>query len=217
MTSGTPPRQRADTPSSDDWHRISEELLEGLVHALNNRVAALTAFVELARLGDEEGNPLTVLPDEIARLHEVNALFGMLPERGSSAEALDLRAVLDDAIRLHEHHPGLRGEPLAMAFDDAPVVVRAPRWALVRVLVMLVHAAKRAVERGRGAEGATLHVRGDDTTIGLYAAAAVEPSADLIALAERCSGSVTREGGELVLRLPSLRELRRREREGRGD
>jgi hypothetical protein len=43
-------------------------------------------------------------------------------------------------------------------------------------------------------------------------ATAMPPSADLAALAERCDGSVAREAGELVLRLPSVRELRRRER-----
>ena len=216
MTTGTPPRQPGDAPRSDDWRTISEELLLGLVHALNNRVAALGAFVELARLGDEEGDPATVLPAEIAQLQRVNALFGMLPERKSDSEALDLRSVLDDAIHLHEHHPRLRGEPITIAFEGAPAVVRAPRWALVRVLVMLVHAARRAADQSRTAAGATLRVRGDDASIGVYADAAVTPSADLVAFAERCHGSVAREEGGLVLRLPSVRELRRRERGGGG-
>ena len=112
MTTGTPASQPDHASVIDDWRTISEELLQGLVHALNNRVAALSAFVELAKLGDEEGDPLTVLPTEIAQLHRVNALFGLLPERKSEPEALELRAVLDDAILLHEHHPRLRGEPV---------------------------------------------------------------------------------------------------------
>jgi hypothetical protein len=217
MTSASPPRRPDDAPRSDDWRTISEALLQGLVHALNNRVAALSAFVELARLGDEEGNPVTVLPAEIAQLHRVNALFGMLPERKSDPEALELRVVLDDAVRLHEHHPRLRSEQVAVAFEGAPAVVRAPRWALVRVLVMLVHAAKRAAASSQPREDASLRVRGDDTTIGVHVATAVDPSPDLVALAERCGGSVTLEEGELVLRMPSVRELRRREREARGD
>jgi hypothetical protein len=217
MTSASPRPQPDAAPRSDDWRTISEALLQGLVHALNNRVAALSAFVELARLGDEEGNPLTVLPAEISQLHRVNALFGMLPERKSDPEALELRVVLDDAIRLHEHHPRHRGEQVTMSFEGAPAVVRAPRWALVRVLVMLVHAAKRAAASNQPHEGARLRVRGDDTTIRVHVAAAVQPSADLVALAERCDGSVALEEGELVLRMPSVRELRRREREARGD
>jgi hypothetical protein len=216
MTSPTPARQPDNAPRSDDWRTISEELLQGLVHAMNNRVAALSAFVELAKLGDEkEGDPVKVLPAEIAQLHRLNGLFGMLPERRSDAEALELSGVLDDAIRLHEHHPRLRSERVAVAFEGAPAVVRAPRWALVRALVLLVHAAKLAARPGN--VGATLRVRGDDATISVHASTAVEASPDLAALAERCNGSVVREAGELVLRMPSVRELRRREREGRGD
>src|SRR5687767_6744384 len=117
MTTASPPRRPDDPPRSDDWRTVSEELLQGLVHALNNRVAALSAFAELARLGDEQGNPATVLPAELTQLHRVNALFGMLPERKSDPEALELRVVLDDAIRLHEHHPRLRAEQVGVSFE----------------------------------------------------------------------------------------------------
>ena len=212
MTPRTPPRQPDDAPRGDDWRTISDDLLQGLVHALNNRVAALDAFVELARLGDEEGDPVKVLPAEITHLHRLNALFAMLPERRSTPEALELHGVLDDAIRLHEHHPRLRSERVTVTAEGAPAVVRAPRWALAHALVMLVHSAKRAAGSGHAPPGATLRVRGDDTTVSVHAATAMEPSADLKALAQRCNGSVAREAGELVLRMPSVRELRRRER-----
>jgi hypothetical protein len=217
MTSGTPASQPDHEAVIDDWCTISEELLQGLVHALNNRVAALSAFVELARLGDEEGDPLAVLPTEIAQLHRVNALFGLLPERKADAEALDLRAVLDDAVLLHQHHPRLRGERVAISFEGAPGAVRAPRWALVRTMVMLLHAAKRPGESAREHGDAALRVRGDETSVSVRVATAAWPSADLVAYVERCSGQVTRTNDELVLTLPSLRELRRREHEARGE
>ena len=217
MASGTPTSQPDHSSVIDDWCTISEELLQGLVHALNNRVAALSASVELAKLGDEEGDPLAVLPAEIAQLHRVNALFSLLPERKAEAEALELRAVLDDAVLLHQHHPRRRGEQVAMTFEGAPGAVRAPRWALVRAMVMLLHAARRPGASAQGRSEAVLCVRGDDTTVSVHVAAAAAPSADLVALAERCGGSVTRTDHELVLTLPSLRELRRRERESRGE
>jgi hypothetical protein len=216
MTSGSSAGPPRGVPVSDDWRTISEELLQGLVHALNNRVAALSAFVELARLGDEEGDPLTVLSQEIAQLHQVNGLFGLLPERRSEPEALELRVVLDDAIRLHEHHPTLRGEHVAVTYEGAPGAVRAPRWALVRAMVMLVHIAKRTRGSARG-DAAPLRVRGEQASVGVHIVTPMEPSTDLVALAERCGGEIAREHDELVLRLPSLRELRRREREARGD
>jgi len=217
MTSGTPASQPDHEAVIDDWSTISEELIQGLVHALNNRVAALSAFVELARLGDEEGDPLAVLPTEIAQLHRVNALFALLPERKADAEALDLRAVLDDAVLLHQHHPRLRGEQVAMTFEGAPGAVRAPRWALVRTMVMLLHAAKRPGAAAQEHGAAALRVRGDDTAVSVHVATVAAPSADLVALAERCGGRLTRTTDELVLTLPSLRELRRREREARGE
>ena len=215
MMSGTSSRPPAGAPIGDDWRTISEELLQGLVHALNNRVAAISAFVELAKLGDEEDDPLTVLPAEIAQLHQVNGLFGLLPERRSDPEALELRAVLDDAIRLHEHHPRLRAERVSVTYEGAPGAVRAPRWALVRAMVMLVHIAKGAGETMAGLGGTGLRVRGAEATVEVLLATPVEPPADLVALAERCSGELAREHDDLVLRLPSLRELRRREREAR--
>jgi hypothetical protein len=217
MTSGTPASQPDHAAVIDDWRTISEELLQGLVHALNNRVAALSAFVELAKLGDEEGDPLIVLPTEIAQLHRVNALFGLLPERKADAEALDVRAVLDDAVLLHQHHPRMRAEQVAMTFEGAPGVVRAPRWALVRTMVMLLHAAKHPGESAREHSEAAVRVRGDDTTVSIRVATTSAPSADLMALAERCGGRLTRTADELVLTLPSLRELRRRERAARGE
>ena len=216
MTSDMQSPRDGQTPGGDDWRTISEDLLKGLVHALNNRVAALSAFVELAKLGDEEEDPLTVLPLEIAQLHQVNTLFGLLPQRSAEAEPLELRALFDDALRLHEHHPQFRGEPVDLTFDGAPGAVRVPRWALMRALVMLVHAAKREARSGRG-RGAVIRVHGGDATIAVRVQTSEATSADLDALAERCGGRVERTTDELVLTLPSLRELRRRERDARGE
>ena len=59
----TPMNSDAPTPSPtgsslvDDWPTLSNDLLQGLVHALNNRVSALGAFMELARLRDERVDP----------------------------------------------------------------------------------------------------------------------------------------------------------------
>jgi hypothetical protein len=44
-----------------------------------------------------------------------------------------------------------------------------------------------------------------------------EPSQSLVSLSARCGGTCAREGDELVLRLPSILELRRRERASQND
>jgi hypothetical protein len=211
MTADSPERQRGSA-ETDDWSTLSDELLQGLVHALNNRVAALSAFVELARFGDEEADPLVVLPAEITQLHRVNSLFGLLPMRGSEPEALELPLVLEDALRVHEHHPRLRGERCEIVREGTPLPVRAPRWALFRVLLLMVHAAKRSGHTVQGRGGAPLRVVGDASLVRVHVTTAAVASASLLALVERCGGQIAREGDELVLTLPSILELRRRER-----
>jgi hypothetical protein len=215
MTADSPERQRGSA-ETDDWSTLSDELLQGLVHALNNRVAALSAFVELARFGDEEADPLVVLPAEITQLHRVNSLFGLLPMRGSDPEALEISHVLEDAVRVHEHHPRLRGERCEVVSEGTPLPVRAPRWALFRVLLMLVHATKRSSHTVQGRGGSPLRVVSDASVVSVRAATPALPSASLIAFAERCGGQITRDHDDLVFTLPSILELRRRERAERG-
>jgi hypothetical protein len=106
-------------PAPDSWSTISNDLLHGLIHALNNRMAALGALVDLARLGDEADDSLQGLAGELALLCEVNALIALLPERRSEPEALELSSALHDAIRLHAHHPRLRRAACAVRSQEA--------------------------------------------------------------------------------------------------
>jgi hypothetical protein len=217
MNSAPTPTPPASSALVDDWSTISNDLLQGLIHALNNRVAALSAFMELARLGDSSVNPLAELPTEITQLRGVSSLFALLPERRTDAEALELTAALDDALRLHEHHPRLRAERFEVRYEGTPLPIRAPRWALVRTLVMLVHAAKHSGETTRGQDGASIVVRSDESTASVRVSASANVSPDLLAAAERTGGEITREGDMLIFRIPSLTELRRRERKARGE
>jgi hypothetical protein len=214
--SSAPTPYPASSALVDDWSTISNDLLQGLIHALNNRVAALSAFMELARLGDSSVNPLAELPAEITQLRGVSSLLALLPERRTDAEALELTAALDDALCLHEHHPRLRAERFEVRYEGTPLPVRAPRWALVRTLVMLVHAAKRSGERG-GQDGASIVVRSDESTASVRVSASANASPDLLAAAERTGGEISREGDMLVFQIPSLTELRRRERKARDE
>jgi hypothetical protein len=217
MNPDAPTPAQAGSPTVDDWATLSNDLLQGLVHALNNRLSALGALMELARLRDDAIDPLAELPTEIAQLHGLTGLFALLPERRADAEALELPAALDDAVRLHDHHLRLRAERCEVRFEGTPTPVRAPRWALVRTLVMLVHAAKRSREAGSERDGAPIVVRTDDTTVSVCVRTPANASHDLLVTAERAGGEVRREVDLLVFRLPTLTELRRRERLERGE
>jgi hypothetical protein len=193
------------------WLVLSDELLAGLVHSLNNRVTALSVCMELAALGDA-GMLGEGLPTEVARLQRVTALVGLLPARGHP-EALEIAPVLDDAIALHAHHPRTRGIECSVRVESEMGPVRVPRWALLRALLVMLDAAKGAAQESQqGTAPVTLagdddavHVRARVGTAGWETAYAAE-------MASLCGGTLVREGAVLVLTLPSLMELRRRER-----
>ena len=202
------------TPGASEWLALSDDLLAGLVHALNNRVTALSVCAELAGLGDLEMVKDGVLLSEVARLQRVSVLIGCLPARGL-AEALDIGPVLDDALALHAHHPGTRRIECTVRVGDGMQPVRAPRWALLRLMLTMVDAAKGdAQEAGRGS--VSIEMSSGAECVRLTTDAGGTEGAYAGEMAAVCGGVLLREAGRLVLTLPTLIEVRRRERTARG-
>ena len=201
----------ADESGLAEWCELSDALLRGLVHSLNNRLTALSAFGELASLGDAEFSVGDVMPAEIARLERVAALFRLLVHDGAPAEALEVGPALDDAAALHMHHPMLRAIRCEVARAGAPLPVRVPRWALVRLLLTLLESAKM-VAAARGDEHLGVQLSGDAHEVAVFVHEA-SPTAYAVTMATLCGATLTAEQGGAVLRLPTLPELRRRERE----
>jgi C4-dicarboxylate-specific signal transduction histidine kinase len=183
------------------------------VHALNNRVSAVSVCAEMAGLADQEAFGTEVLLGEVARLQRVGALIALLPARGRP-EALEVAPVLDDAIALHAHHPRRRGVTCAVQLQASMQPVRAPRWALLRLLTIVVDAAKAGAQDARR-DAVTLQLSSDDEAVRVRVATPENGGVYATEMAALCGGALTRHEGELVLTLPSLTELRRRERNGR--
>lgn len=200
-------------PGATDWLTLSDELLAGLVHALNNRVTALSVCAELAALGDEQMLGQSVLLDEVGRLQRAAALVGLLPARGH-AEAMEMAPVLADAIAIHSHHPRMRAIACTVEAQAGMQPVRVPRWALLRLLLIMVDAAKRAALDTT--ESATVRLSSDDSAVRVRVLARESEAPYAVEMATLCGGVLTREGRELVLCLPSLSEVRRRDGVGRG-
>jgi hypothetical protein len=200
-------------PGVAEWMALSDDLLAGLVHALNNRVTALSVCIELATLGDDQMLKDGMLSAEVGRLQRTGALVGLLPARGQP-EALETAPVLDDAIAVHAHHPRMRGIDCAVAVLGTPPPVRVPRWALFRLFLLLVDDAKRA---GLEAEhtSVTIELSGDARELRVRAPAGANPSVYATALSALCSGTFARDGEDAVLTLPGLSEVRLRERAAR--
>jgi hypothetical protein len=207
----------ADAPAgagAEEWLALSDELLAGLVHGLNNRVAALSACSELAALGDSQMLQDGMLATEVERLQRASALFALLPARDRPAEALDLAPVLEDAMLLHAHHPRVPAIEGVLERQGMVYAVRAPRWALVRLLVLLVDAAKTTAQDAR-ADRFELTVTGGDDTVRVWCRARRPGLTYAAHVAALCGATLVSEGDRLVLTLPSLQETRRRERRAR--
>lgn len=203
-----------DVPGLAEWVTLSESLLRGLLHALNNRVTALGAFAELAALGDEEITAERVLPGELARLQQLNLLFRLLVLEVSAAEALELNPVLDDVLALHGHHPALRALRCEIVRLAPLPALRVPRWALLRLLLLVVEGVKQHAERSN-AHPAQLRITCTDAVLSIRGDALGPPPRYAQEMAQRCGGTLTQPGGEWLLELPTLFEVRRRERSAR--
>lgn len=205
----------ATLTGTEEWLALCDELLVGLVHAVNNRVAALSACSELAALGDSQMLSDGVLALEVERLRRASSLLELLPARDRPAEALELAPVLQDAIQLHAHHPRIRAMEEVVTWQGTPHPIRAPRWALVRLLVLFVDAAKLAAHEARH-DRFELEISGEDDAVRLRARARRSRMAYATGLAAMCGGTLVSEGERIVLTLPTLQAIRRLERLARG-
>ena len=143
-------------------------------------------------------------------MHDVSSFVGTLVTRSEDAEALEVAAVLDVAMHIHSHHPRLRSVPCTVEKVDAVLPVRVPRWALLRLALLMIDSAKRAAVAS-SATSVALRLTGDDTVVRAQCASAEPLGADAVRYASLCGGALRHTAGECVLELPSLLEVRRRE------
>lgn len=209
------PPEQLPAAAAAQWAELSDALLAGLVHMLNNRVTALSVCAELAAMGDQEMITGGVLTSEMQRLQRASAMLGLLPSRPHQPEALELRPVLDDALALHAHHPRTRLVACDVNVDGTMQPVRAPRWALLRLMLVLVDAAKDAA--AEASRSAVIRLSSDERSARVHVLTPSDGGPYGAAMAARCGGALTRAGDELVVDLPTLLLLRQREREAGAD
>ncbi len=191
-----------------EWALLLEDLLRGLVHAMNNRITALSAFAELAAQ-DSIAPELELLRHEIQRLYEVSALVGVLASRSDSVDALEVGTVLDAALEIHSHHPRIRTATCTVEKSGTILPVRVPRWALLRLFLLMVDLAKRT-GADVNAKSVAIWLSGDDAEVRLHLTSRVPLGSDAEELAACCGGVLSHANAEAMLVLPSLLELRRR-------
>lgn len=191
-----------------EWVTLSEALTRGLVHAFNNRFTALSAYAELAAMGDEEFAPAHILPAELLRLQSLNHQLRLLVIDATTPESMEPGSVLDDAVALLAHHPRARTLPCEIVRTASLPPVRAPRWALLRLLMVMIEEARRSAETD-GGDHVTLRIGADGDA--LLVAIDAPLTGYTAAMASVCHADVSIDAGGVRVRFPSLAALRRRD------
>ncbi|MES2176576.1 MAG: hypothetical protein V4550_01830 [Gemmatimonadota bacterium] len=191
------------------WVAVQEELLRGIVHSLNNRITSMTAFVEMAD-GGVSAAEQDMMRNELKRTQKVGSFVGALATRAVEPEALEIRPVLDLALEIHRHHPHIHALECTIEEAGPLLPVRVPRWALLRLLILLIEYAKR--EDDAGSRSVVVRLSGEESVVRVHVSALQVPHSDAADLATACGGRIVSGGDDVTVELPSLIEVRRREK-----
>jgi hypothetical protein len=228
----TPDVVPPDQATADLWLSVSDDLIRGLTHALNNRFAAIAS---LARLVSDDGTGasplLAALSKEIDTLERSLRLLRWLPSNPKeSAEPVRLRDLMPEILELHR----LSGVALDLEFDvrsdgDTPALWVEP-VRLAHALLLLLNVASRLALANQ-TPVVQIRVSGDDEVVSVVLGASLAARADrgvpactplevqLVRLLLGSAGGELVEGdavanlgsGQITLRLPTLLAIRKRE------
>jgi hypothetical protein len=222
-------------PASPDqlWLELSGGLLRGLGHALSNRIGAVRAVAQVLATAGEPSPLEAALIAETERLQRTADLLRLLPRRAAEPEAVQLPDLVPDLIALLELHGDWFDIRYDWVVEGDPLPVRVePSSFLHAVAIVMLAAAERAdrteerrvAARCRGSERAVeIEVRvvgeGAEETEGSEGGWRIDPAAAgplLAAAGGTIATAVETDGWRLTVSLPTLPELRRRERAGTG-
>jgi hypothetical protein len=118
------------------WSSDSDAILRGLVHSLNNRVAAIEATA--ATIEEMDANALREsLEVEGERLRSIAVLARSLASDGETREeACSVSEMLSEAVELAQLHPSLRDADVKVHGAEALPATRAVRSDAVRAMVL---------------------------------------------------------------------------------
>src|SRR4051812_39425320 len=115
----------------EEWIELVDQALQGLHHALNNRIGSLSALVELYQLGDlpPDGSGFENLAADLTRLEDCNRMVRLLPEDSvAGEEPLILDDVLADVLAIHRYLHDVRELQVTIVPTRYVEPVRVMRW-----------------------------------------------------------------------------------------
>ena len=169
----------AASPASWDdlWRTVGESFLGGIHHALNNRVAALSAIAQVLGAGMPDATPLVAaLSGEVERLEQTVALISHLRRsRARTPEPIQLPELVASLLPILPQHGDLK--EIEFVADPGPgiIPVYAERDLLTRVLLVLMTSAGVSADCLGGGR-VRVSFTGDDVAV--TARIACEPAAN---------------------------------------
>lgn len=135
------------------WLEFQDDILGGLCHDLNSRVASVAGLLQLLELGASDApQTLAYLGPETERLERIADLLGCLSGRADAPpEAFELAELVTRALPLLACHRPLASVEVRLQERPALAPVRASRPRLLRALLLtLRHASATARTSGVG-------------------------------------------------------------------
>ena len=207
---------------AESWLRLSEGLVGGVHHALNNRMAALRAVGQVVETDLPANHPLAgALEAELDRLEETASLLSLLRGGEDSFLPIQVEDVLRQAARLFGMHHALRDRELEVESSPGLLPVLGSPERLLRGILLMIAATARD-----GARRIALRADGDERvvriTVSPLEADAPQDDPDLQGIGfpaieqvlERAGATGSVEGGEMRATILTLPEARRMEKEG---
>jgi hypothetical protein len=214
-----PPRTLSnDVEGIEEWLDLMDQALQGLHHALNNRIGSLSAHLELLQLDGlpADGSGFDGVTAELTRLEDCSRLVRLLPRDSVAAEEpLILDDVVADVFAIHRFLHAVRDVAVTIVPTRFVEPVRVERWALVRVLTLLLNDAKRLAARLNAP--VRVVAESDDQWVRIEMRVGAPPVAETPTsavgryaeiVAKSFGGAVARRAGAVELRLPTLKARR---------
>lgn len=180
------------------WFPVYEALMHGLIHACNNRVAALSGITQLheAQLStSDEG--MQQLAVEVEKLRQLMLMFRAASSSGGARrEPMHMAEALRTAAALLAFHHDVRSVPFT-APEDAPDVEPVYLWPAdpLRFALLAYLSVAQGLSRGSGVATSVARVL-DETLVTMTAPgveASVKARPEYVTLAE----AAALEGGSL--------------------
>lgn len=203
----------------DEWARNVEEVLLGVAHALNNRAAALSAVMELSTEPPEDPAVIrSILESELDRVQGLSRVMRAMGAPRSGEEAFAPGDAVAEVLAVMAHHARHRDRAVAIDASGA-TPIRVPRWMFVRSLIALAATvAQSGAETPNDESLRGIVIREEGDWLVTHAAGApgrLPPSVLMTELARAMGGeplTASEDGsGRVGFRVPTLREVRRRE------